>query len=121
MKFYKLFNIFTKNTTQDNIIDDTKTELAYIKYYVDQDGIKIDVSLEDVGDESIKYLSILLNTLSNEDSFKNTLKIVENFFIESKEHESLLKLYSALDPKIIKQKLNNIENSPYIKPSEMIK
>lgn len=119
MKFYNLFNLFSKQT--DNIEKNTDTQLAYIKYYISTEGVKIDVNIQDTSDESIQYLSVLLNTLSAKDSFHNTLKIIENFFLAEGEYQSLIKLYSALDPNIIKQRLDNRENSPYIKPSEMIR
>lgn len=119
MKFYNLFNFFSRK--QDETQDNIDTELAYIKYYISTDGVKIDVNIQDMSEESIKYLSILLNTLSAQDSFHNTLKIIENFFLAEGEYQSLVKLYSALDPSIIKQRLDSRENSPYIKPSEMIR
>jgi hypothetical protein len=119
MKFYKLFDIFRSNKKKDK--EDIDNHLACIKYYLDSEAIKIDIKIEDMGDESIKSLSTLLNALAAEDAFNNTLKIIENFFIEANEYQSLIKLYSSLDPKIIKRQLSNRENSPYIKPSEMIK
>lgn len=121
MKFYNLFNLFSrKNKDNTNINEDIP--LTYIKYYLSTEGVKIDVNIKDTSDESIHYLATLLNTLSAQDSFQNTLQIIENFFLAEGEYEPLIKLYSALDQSIIKQRLNKSrENIPYIKPSEMIR
>lgn len=117
MKLYKIFSSLFE-TKKENIEPQEKN-LAYIKYYLSDDGVKIDVNIEEINDKNIQYLSILINTLYAPNFLKETVKIIENFFVKEGDYESLIKLYSYLEPSILKNKLT--ENAPYIKPSEMIK
>lgn len=119
MKLYDLFNIFTNSKNNTEIKDE---ELAYIKYYLTQEGFtKIDVKVHDLSDNSIANLATLINTLGDSSFLNETLNIIDNFFISSREQSSLIKLYSLLNYDIVKMKLEKNDVSPYIKPSEMIK
>lgn len=116
----KLLNIFSSLfKTKETNKEQNEESLAYIKYYLADDGVKIDVNIEEIDDKNIQYLSILINTLHSPNFFKETIKIIEEFFIKEGDYENLIKLYSHLDPNIMRNKFT--ENAPYIKPSEMIK
>jgi hypothetical protein len=116
MKLYKIFSSLFKTKKAEK--DPEEESLAYIKYYLADDGVKIDVNIEELDEKNIQYLAVLINTLYSPHFFKETLKIIEEFFIKEGDYENLIKLYSYLDANILK---NKIENAPYIKPSEMIK
>jgi hypothetical protein len=116
----KLYNIFSSLFGISQTVRQQPEEgIAHIKYYVTGDGVKIDVKLEDIDEKSIKYLSVLINTLYSPNFFKETVKIIEDFFIKEGDYDSLIKLYSYLEIDILKNKFT--ENAPYIKPSDMIK
>jgi hypothetical protein len=119
MKFYNIFNFFYKNEGQNDL--SLQQSSAYIKYYTGGDDIKIDIGVEELDDKGIKNLALLINTLFSEEFFKETMLVIEDLFIKTNDYDNLLKLYASLNPQILKNKLNKTDNTPYIKPSEMIK
>mgnify|MGYP001552197039 CR=1 FL=1 len=112
-KFKDLFSI-SQNKKTDK-------ETACIKYYTCEDGIKIDITLDDDSEKHIENLAYLINTIGRPTSFKETMSIIEQFFIMDNKSEELFLLYSKLDKSIVENRIeDNEKNNPYIRPSDML-
>tara|TARA_E500000318_G_scaffold86741_1_gene83497 strand:+ start:20 stop:352 length:333 start_codon:yes stop_codon:yes gene_type:complete len=110
-----MFNFFKKKK-EENV-------LCHVKYYMVDQGLKLDIKMEDYSEESLSCLANILNSLYNNGLFFDTLSIIDYYFNEEGEIDNLFKLYEKLDEKILRDKLSsNVgeKESPCIKPSDMI-
>jgi hypothetical protein len=120
-----MFNFFKKESEEINISEEGV--LASITYLIkkNQKGTLIDVQLSDFDNESTEALSSLLEVLSDDSFYVDTINMIRNSLDKEGRYDILANLLSKLELKI-KQKIidsarDRIKDEPYIKPSEMFK
>lgn len=117
-----MFNRFF-GTTQD---ENTKEEImAGIKYFIDDQGeIKVDIELKDYSDESIDALARVLAALSLDDSYLQTVHMLQQSLAAEGQDEALLKIYSHLaanpNDKAVRIHKEKNKETPCIRPSDML-
>lgn len=118
-----MFNFF--NTKHEQPIDNET--IASITYLIrkNENGALIDVSLGDYEDESIQALCSLLDILSNDSFYIDTISMIKNSLVEEGREDILATIFSKINSsfrnKIINSAKERIKNEPYIKPSEMFR
>lgn len=122
-----MFKFFKKKEQEDIIENEEEETLASIKYLVkrDSDGPIIDIELFDYDEESINGLCLLLEVLSDDKCFIDTIGIIKSSLLSEQKHDLLIQVFSRINDKI-KSKLlsvnrNKIKDEPVVKPSEMMR
>ena len=99
-------------------------EFACIKYFVNQDGLRVDVAIEDFDKKSIASLAYVLNSMNGSEILGETVEIISLFFKQEGRQKELLELYSMINEEVTdfltSTPTKNKENSPCIKPSDML-
>lgn len=110
-----MFKFFQKKQTV-NVQD---TNLAKISYYIDEvnQKPKLSVDLYDYSNESINALCDLIDLIYSDKLALETIAVIQNFLIEAKQEEALIRILLRLESKITEKKSSQ---GPCIKPSEMI-
>lgn len=103
-----------------------KNVLASITYYIaDNSNPMIDISLGDYEDSSIKALCKLLDVLSKDACYLETLDMIKNGLVQDGEEEALIKVFTHISEqagkKITRVHKESAQDQPCIKPSDMLK
>ena len=100
--------------------------VASITYYIQEHGNPmIDISLDDYSDSSIDSLCKLLDILSKDACYLETLEMVKNGLISSHQEDALIKVFTHVSKqagkKILKVQQESVQDQPCIRPSDMLK
>ena len=117
-----MFNFFKKPAeTQAKKIDNS---LASISYRAHENGsVIIDISLKDYEQNSIMGLCRILDSLSSDGFFLETINMVQKGLLEDNNEEILLQIITHVGQQArLKMILDNkeMEDEPCIKPSDML-
>lgn len=115
-----MFNWF-KSKKQHDIEDDT---IASITYYVNRENVvKLDMSMQDYDDDSVNAIISLLEVLSKESFFVETLSFFQSAMHQNARDDIVNKVFIHLANIIQtnKERQDEQETSPYIKPSDLSK
>lgn len=123
-----MFNFF-KKSEQKEIVKEKNNILASISYIVDESGqIIVDVSVNDYDKKSMDSLFEILDTLSQDKCYVETVNIIKDSLIRDNQEEFVLQLVQHLTKqtqlkynKLTATYENIINTQPCIKPSEMLK
>lgn len=123
-----MFNIFGSKPQKSEPESEEESDIiASITYLVkkNEDGVSIDVSLEDFEDQSIEGICEILEILGNDSCYIDTINIIKGLFINENRHDILVKIFSRIDSnvreKIINSAKNRLKDQPCIKPSEVFR
>jgi hypothetical protein len=116
--------LFRKKT--ENIQQHENSILASITYYVPTGGNPmIDISLGDYNDDAIEALCKLLDILSKDACYLETLEMVKNGLVSDHKEDALIKIFTHVSKqagkKILKVQQESIQDQPCIRPSDMLK
>ena len=125
-----MFNIFNTKQTQtreevSKLNQEDKAQVA-ITYYVDKNDtiVKIDVAVEDYDQESINKLCKILDVLSNERGYLETVYIIKDGLEKEADEEALINFLIHVGKQSTKTFLNQVQdkvrNQPCIRPSDML-
>ncbi len=127
------FNLFKKDKIIDQAKEEntTQNELSSIKFTINKDGeIYADVNLADYEKETVSNFAILISNLSSFRFHMEIIDIVKNGFLEHDRTDLFEYLLSEIInftqndveelEKIIPEEGNDGEDSPCIKPSDML-
>jgi len=124
--------LFKKNTPEiteaplEQEID--KDVLASITYHIVDDGYgtpMIDIGLSDYDPKSIEALCKILDILSQDASYLETIEMVKNGLIREGQEEALIKIFTHISEqagkKIMRSSKESTKDKPCIKPSDMLR
>lgn len=121
----KFFNTeVAKEESQPN--DEDQKITASITYYYDptDKDIKIDIAVKDYSPETIDDLCSILDVLSNDKAYIETVNMIKNSFAKQKNSEALTRFLIHIGKQANKTFLNKLEdvvmNQPCIRPSDML-
>jgi hypothetical protein len=125
-----MFNIFNTKQTQtreevSKLNQEDQAQVA-ITYYVDKNDtiVKIDVAVEDYDQESINKLCKILDVLSNERGYLETVYIIKDGLEKEADEEALINFLIHVGKQSTKTFLNQVQdkvrNQPCIRPSDML-
>jgi len=126
-----MFNIFnTKQkmqTTEEmsKLNQEDQAQVA-ITYYVDKNDsiVKVDVAVEDYGEESINKICKILDALNNEKGYLETVYIIKDGLEKEANEEALINFLMHVGKQSAKTFLNQtqdkVRNQPCIRPSDML-
>lgn len=122
-----LFNYFSK-PSNNQVITDIEDEdiLASITYYIKRnaDDVIIDAEMFDYEDESILGMCTILDILSQEGSYVETVNMIRSSLLETEEQDVLLKILTNVSQqartKLVNAQKESQKDEPCIKPSDMI-
>jgi len=125
-----MFNIFNTKQTQtreevSKLNQEDQAQVA-ITYYVDKNDtiVKIDVAVEDYDQESINKLCKILDVLSNEKGYLETVYIIKDGLEKEADEEALINFLMHVGKQSTKTFLNQVQdkvrNQPCIRPSDML-
>jgi hypothetical protein len=102
--------------------------LASITYHILDDGHgtpMIDIGLSDYDSKSINALCKILDILSQDSCYLETIEMVKNGFIREGQEEALIKIFTHISEqagkKIIRSSKESMKDEPCIKPSDMLR
>ena len=100
--------------------------LASITYYIPKNGNPmIDIALGKYDNDSIDGLCKLLDVLSKDACYLETLEMIKNGLIKEGQEEALLKIFTHVSQqagkKILKVQQESVQDQPCIRPSDMLK
>jgi hypothetical protein len=125
--------LFKKNTPEPKITEEPQEQkidnvLASITYHIldDEHGTPmIDIGLNDYDSKSIQALCKILDILSQDASYLETIEMVKNGFIREGQEEALIKIFTHISEqagkKIIRSSKESMKDEPCIKPSDMLR
>jgi Ser-tRNA(Ala) deacylase AlaX len=124
--FNKFFNTETeenKDESQPNQQDRITAAITYYYDPIDKD-IKIDVAVKDYSEESINDLCNILNVLSNDKAYIQTVTIIRTSLAENENKDSLTKFLVNIGKQTNKTFMSKLEevvmNQPCVRPSDML-
>ena len=121
--FRSLFNKTPEKTIENQ---DTEEVLASIKYLVKRGShsVSIDIELSDYDDSSASALCEILDVLSEDYGYTETINIIKDALIGDNQEEMLIKIFTHISDqardKIIKAHKESTKDEPCIKPSDML-
>lgn len=118
--------LFGSNKKENNESNKQPNILASITYYIaDNLDPTIDISLGDYNDKSVNALCSLLDILSKDACYLETLEMVKNGLIKDQKEEILIKIFTHISEqagkKIHRVQKESLQDQPCIKPSDMLK
>ena len=121
-----LFGKRTKEIQEKVEVEENIDILASITYYIPKDGNPmIDIALGTYDNESIDSLCKLLDVLSKDACYLETLEMIKNGLIKEGQEEALLKIFTHVSQqagkKILKVQQESVQDQPCIRPSDMLK
>ena len=116
-----MFNFFNKKEKKEK--PDTKWNTrgakACIIYYVEEAGVpKVDIELEDHGDDSVTALCDLLYILGTDGGYIETLNVMKEGFVGQGREDLFAKV--AMRVALFTQNEEEIGEGPCFKPSDML-
>jgi len=122
-----LFDFFKKKIQSDQFPqEELEPTLSSITYFIKQDGSGpyINIELADYDESSCKAICDLLNTLSTESCYAQTVDMLKSSLIQDGAEQFLLKVFTHISKhtreKIINSYKESVRNEPCIKPSDML-
>jgi hypothetical protein len=122
-----LLNYFSKQpNSQTNADVGDEDVLASITYYIkrNSDDVVIDAEMFDYEDESILGMCTILDILSQEASYVETVNMIRSSLLEGEEQDVLLKILTNVSQqartKLVNAQRESQKDEPCIKPSDMI-
>lgn len=116
-----MFKWFTKRQTNNDEDKQKVISPCVLQYYIAEDGLRVDIAIDDFNDKSIASLAYIINCLDGASILKETVQIIKYFFEEDGHGEDMKKLYALLSDSVVQHLLDQKQdNSPCIKPSDMI-
>lgn len=116
------FNFFKQNDADEHI----DNVLASVSYYIKSDGSGpyMNIEMADYDDDSGAALSKLLESLSQESCYLETIDMIKDSLIKNKQELLFLKILANVT-KNVKEKIINAHKEknkfePCIKPSDMM-
>lgn len=102
--------------------------LASITYHILDDENStpmIDIALSDYDKKSLDALCKILDILSQDSSYLETLEMVKNGLIKEGQEEALIKVFTHISEqagkKIMRSNKESMKDEPCIKPSDMLR
>jgi hypothetical protein len=124
--FFNLFKFFQKNE-ESNHADSEKTEvLASVSYliYKNAPSVSIDIEMSDYDEESASAVCKILDVLSQDVAFAETINMIQTALINDKQEDLLIKIFTHISEssrdKILTIKQDSKKDEPCIKPSDML-
>lgn len=124
--FNKFFNTETDIPNKESHPNQQDQTTAAITYYydpVDKD-IKIDVAVKDYSEQSIDDLCNILEVLSNDKAYIETVNIIRTNLSENENKGSLTRFLVNIGKQANKTFMNKLEevvmNQPCVRPSDML-
>jgi hypothetical protein len=124
--FNKFFNTETEvkeNEYHPNQQDQTTAAITYYYDPVDKD-IKIDVAVKDYSEQSIDDLCKILDVLSNDKAYIETVSIIRTSLSGNENKGSLTRFLINIGQQANKTFMNKLEevvmNQPCVRPSDML-
>tara|TARA_B100001564_G_C20661251_1_gene681632 strand:- start:2251 stop:2604 length:354 start_codon:yes stop_codon:yes gene_type:complete len=117
-----MFNFFKKNKDNEEELNSVEEyeETTAITYYLDQEGkVIVDVSMPEYDIDSVTKLAKIVETLSNQKCFIQTVEMIRKGLMET-EHEDLL-VHFLIGLGIPEGNLKTAKNGPCIQPSDLLK
>lgn len=94
---------------------------ASVTFYVQEGEPKVDISVADYSQESVKDLTTLLIGLTGSLFFAPTMEMVKDGLLSESEHEILLKIMTSLaEMKTLERQSIKEKEEPCIKPQDVI-
>ena len=121
-----LFGKRTKEIQEKVEVEENIDILASITYYIPKNGNPmIDIALGKYDNDSIDGLCKLLDVLSKDACYLETLEMIKNGLIKEGQEEALLKIFTHVSQqagkKILKVQQESVQDQPCIRPSDMLK
>lgn len=127
-KYSDMLNkFFKKNNTeecQEEYFDESK--IAGVTYFVGVDGkVQVDVEIFDYNNESLNGLSKVLNILSKDNCYMQTLSMIQEHFVKEQQEEALVSIYEQIASQVPSEKnvqvfIDKSKQRPCIRPSDML-
>lgn len=120
--FFNLFN----NKKNINNTEETDEILASVTYFVTKNSpsVHIDIELNDYDEKSASAICEIIDILSEDLSYFETINMLQNALIGDKQEDLLIKIFTNISQnardKILKTKLDSKKDEPCIKPSDML-
>lgn len=122
-----MFNFFKRkqDKQQDTELDVNDTSLAAITYFINKDSnAAIDISLKDYEADSIEALCKLLDVLSTDAFYVETINMIKNGLTKDDQEEVLIRIFTHISQqvrnKILTTSKESTMDTPCIKPSDML-
>lgn len=124
-----MFNFFNNKTDMINNESQPNDEdriIATITYYVmdNKDDIKIDVGIKDYTSKSIMNLCDILDVLSQDKAYIETVNMITNSLEQKGDEKLLMQFLMHIGKQANKSFVNKVEemiaNQPCIRPSDML-
>jgi hypothetical protein len=122
-----MFNFFKKKQiqTEEIIVNDDKLPVVSITYNINQKlETSVDILMDDYGAESINAICKLLDTLSSDSFYIETVNMLKQGLINDDQQEVLLTILTHVGQqaryKIIQSHKDSTKDEPCIKPSDML-
>lgn len=124
-----MFNFFNNKTDMINNESQPNDEdriIATITYYVmdNEDDIKIDVGIKDYTSKSIMNLCDILDVLSQDKAYIETVNMITNSLEQKGDEKLLMQFLMHIGKQANKSFVNKVEemiaNQPCIRPSDML-
>ena len=119
-----MFNFFNKNKKQEKDQEDITNKIS-ITYFIDEDNnAGIDIMLLDYEEDSITALCSLLDILSQDTFYINTVQMIQDNLIEHKEDAIMMKILTHLakqpNNRIVMHNKQKKESQVCVSPSDII-
>ena len=121
------FNLFKKpDIVKKSSDEDDDNILAVIKYFITKDSDRpiINIEMKDYNEECSVAICGLLDVLSEESSYVETINMLKSGLIENGQQDLLIKIFTFIGEKAKDKILNghkeSVKDEPCIKPSDML-
>lgn len=119
-----MFNFLNPKTVSEP--ESKLVEKASIIYKVLEDGVvSVDVNLEDFDSESMSALFVILDLISHDSCYLQTLQVVKDGLESNNQKECLELLYQHISSQVSRKILSSIQEStqdqPCVQPLNMLK
>ena len=122
-----MFNFFKKKQiqTEEIVVNDDKLPIVSITYNINQKlETSVDILMDDYGAESISAICKLLDTLSSDSFYIETVNMLKQGLINDDQQEVLLTILTHVGQqaryKILQSHKDSTKDEPCIKPSDML-
>lgn len=122
-----MFNFFKKKIDKIDKIEEIvdNPPIVSITYNINHNlETNVDIAMDDYGPESIDAMCRLLDTLSNDRFYIETVNMLKQGLINDDQQEVLLTILTHVGQqaryKIIQSSKDSIKDEPCIKPSDML-
>jgi hypothetical protein len=113
---FNLINLFGKKKEKEQ----EEVHKVSINYFIGNDDVPmIDIILQDYSDDTIKALCKLLDVLSKDGCYLNTIQMIQEGFLSDEQDDALIKILTHIATKQENILLNTEQSDEYIKPSDV--